>query len=131
MSGSSGTPATINAVIQFSGATGATWSNLTTPVPNGLITIESDTKVMKRGDGVTLYANLPVFFDLNSLITLMGNTVHKDSALAVTGDLVAGLHLFAINAAGVAVTLTAQQLLTWMIASTAVKSVSGVLNVGP
>src|ERR1700692_2134181 len=102
MSGTTGgsTPAPINAVIQFSGATGATWSNLTTPVPNGLVTIESDTGILKRGDGVTLYAQLPVFFNLSTLTQLMGNTIQKGAGPAQAADLVATTTLYGVNAAG-------------------------------
>ena len=124
-------PAAINAVIQFTGATGAVWTNLTTPIPNGLVTIESDTGIMKRGDGVTLYANLPLFFNLSTLTTLMNNTVQKGAGAAQSGDLVTTTKLFAINAAGTVVEFTPANLWSWLVNSQVLKSVGGNVEVGP
>ncbi len=126
-----GSPATINAVIQFSGATGATWTNLTVPVPSGLITIESDTGIMKRGDGVTLYSNLPVFFNLSTLTTLMSNVLQKNSPLAQTTDLTSTTGIFSVNAAGNVVLMTPADLFSWLINSAVIKNVAGVVEVGP
>lgn len=125
------TPQTINSMIQFTGATGAVWNNLTTPVPNGIVTVESDTGILKRGDGVTLYANLPIFFNLSTLVTLMGNTVQKTAGNAVSGDLVSTTKLFGINAAGDVVLLAASDIWNLLLNSQVLKSVSGTVEVGP
>lgn len=125
-----GNPATVNAVIQFTGATGAVWTNLTTPVPNGIVTIESDTGIMKRGDGVTLYANLPTFFNLSTLTTLMTGTVQKTAAAALSGDLENTLTLFGINASGNVVRVTAADVWNWLVNSEVLQSIGGVVNVG-
>lgn len=125
-----GNPATINACLQFTGATAAVWANLTTPLPNGLVTIESDTGIMKRGDGVTLYANLPVFFNLSTLTTLMSGVVSKTAPAAASGDLENTLMLFGVNAAGNVVQVSAADLWTWLVNSGVLQSVSGVVNVG-
>ena len=41
-------------------ATAATWTSFTGTLTNGEVTLESDTGVVKVGDGITLYAKLPV-----------------------------------------------------------------------
>ena len=110
MSGNTQPPATIDAVIQFSGATGAIWSNLTTPVPRGLITIESDTGILKRGDGVTLYTSLPVFFDLRTL----ENPPNSNTPPAQSADLAVGATIFGLGASGNLVRFTPAQVRTLM-----------------
>lgn len=69
MSGvSTGTPIALNAVVQLTDT--SSWLSLTVPVPINFITFDSVTGNVKRGDGVTLYANLPVLLNLNQLISL-------------------------------------------------------------
>lgn len=60
-------PSPIYAITQFSGGTGAVWRAMSQPLPAGVLSIESDTGIVKMGDGATLYANLPVFFNARYL----------------------------------------------------------------
>ena len=64
------TLAVIDAVTQFFNGSQAVWNNVATPVPRGLVIYATDTTALKIGDGVTLYAELPVVFYLNSLTSL-------------------------------------------------------------
>ena len=41
-------------------ATAATWASFTGTLTNGEVALETDTGVVKVGDGITLYAKLPV-----------------------------------------------------------------------
>ena len=59
----------INAVTQFVGGTQAVWNDITLPIPEGLVVYAVDTTALKLGDGSTLYADLPVLFNLNTLTT--------------------------------------------------------------
>ena len=63
--------AIIDAITQFVGGTQAVWDTVTVPIPANLVVYATDTTALKIGDGVTLYANLPVKFYLNSLTTLV------------------------------------------------------------
>lgn len=72
----------IYALTQFTGGTGVVWRGLTQPVPDGVLTIESDTGIVKRGDGVTLYPQLPVFFNALYLQDV-ANSVELAQAQAV------------------------------------------------
>lgn len=76
----------INAITQFVGGTQAVWNSVTVPVPQGLVVYATDTTVVKIGDGITLYANLPVLFTLSSITslteTINGLTANNTAALA-------------------------------------------------
>ena len=60
----------IDSITQFVNGTQAVWDDISVPIPNGLVVYAIDTTAIKIGDGVTLYANLPVRLALNSIITL-------------------------------------------------------------
>ena len=60
----------INTITQFLNGSQAVWNNITIPIPLGLVVYAIDTTAVKIGDGVTLYADLPVWFTLNSIGTL-------------------------------------------------------------
>lgn len=53
---------TLPAAIITNASTEAEWKALTKPIPANMITFASDTKVIKIGDGATLWTNLPVFY---------------------------------------------------------------------
>lgn len=53
---------TLPAAIITNASTEDEWKALTKPVPANMITFASDTKVIKIGDGTTLWTNLPVFY---------------------------------------------------------------------
>lgn len=57
----------INAMMQLGGGTEAEWNLTNVPVPAKMLAYAIDSKVFKLGDGVTLFANLPVFFDVTSM----------------------------------------------------------------
>ena len=75
MSGLGGTSlSVINAITQFVGGTTATWNDVTVPIPDGLWIYASDTTNLKKGDGVHLYADLPVEFTLSSLLAILSGS---------------------------------------------------------
>ena len=51
-------------------STDAEWKGLTKPIPANMMVFASDTKVIKVGDGVTMYNNLPDYYNPNSIIDL-------------------------------------------------------------
>lgn len=53
---------TLPAAIITNASTEEEWKALTKPIPANMITFASDTKVIKIGDGATLWSNLPVFY---------------------------------------------------------------------
>lgn len=59
---------TIDAITQFVNGTEAAWDDTTIPVPTGLIVYAPDTKNIKVGDGVTLYAALPIAGNLTAIL---------------------------------------------------------------
>lgn len=76
-------PTAIYAITQFTGGTGAVWRGLTQPIPLGVLTIESDTGIVKRGDGITTYTELPVFFNALYLQDVaVSATATQNAALA-------------------------------------------------
>jgi hypothetical protein len=54
----------IDTIVQFTQGT-AVWNNINVPVPAGAIVIDTTNKVVKEGDGSTLFDNLPVCLDYN------------------------------------------------------------------
>jgi hypothetical protein len=75
--------AVIDAITQFLGGTEAVWNTITIPIPTGMVVYAVDTTVLKMGDGVTLYAALPVLLTLNQIVTL-NNQVNTLAATCVT-----------------------------------------------
>lgn len=66
-----GIPQIIDQVTQFFGGTDAAWNNLDVPVPDKLVVIASDPPyIVKKGDGVSLYRDLPVLFHAEELLDL-------------------------------------------------------------
>jgi len=57
----------INALIQIGGGTQAEWNLTTIPIPTGILAYAIDSKIMKLGDGTTLFSDLPTYFDLTSV----------------------------------------------------------------
>ena len=51
-------------------STDAEWKGLTKPIPANMMVFASDTKVIKVGDGVTMYNDLPVYYDPNGTVDL-------------------------------------------------------------
>lgn len=60
----------IDSIVQFSNGTQAVWNTITVPIPLGLVVYAVDTTVVKMGDGITLYQNLPILFTLNSIVAI-------------------------------------------------------------
>ena len=50
----------IDTIVLFTEGGATPWSDLGVPVPNKSIAIDTDNKVVKEGDGSTLFADLPV-----------------------------------------------------------------------
>ena len=57
----------IDALVQVGRARGQVWSNPNIAVPEYMLVYDTDTRIIKQGDGVTLYHELPVYLDLNKI----------------------------------------------------------------
>lgn len=55
----------IDTIVQFTQGSSTAWSNVNVPVPSGAVVIDTVNKIIKEGNGVTLFANLPVCLDYN------------------------------------------------------------------
>lgn len=62
----------IDAIIQFTLNANVTWNDLAEPVPSGVVVIDTDNKVIKEGDGTTLFENLPICLDYDSTSAVSG-----------------------------------------------------------
>jgi hypothetical protein len=54
-----------DAIVQFTSGSATVWNNVNVPVPAGAVVIDTVNKIIKEGDGTTLFANLPVCLDYN------------------------------------------------------------------
>lgn len=54
-----------DAIVQFTNGSSTVWNNVNVPVPAGAVVIDTVNKIIKEGDGTTLFANLPVCLDYN------------------------------------------------------------------
>jgi hypothetical protein len=70
-------PATIESLTQFFGGTAAVWNNIATPVPDKMIVIALDTGDIKRGNGIALYSDLPILFNVNDIINIQASLAQK------------------------------------------------------
>ncbi|CAM6000867.1 unnamed protein product [Sphagnum balticum] len=61
----------IDSIVQFVNGGASDWASLNLPVPAKTVIYASDTKDVKIGDGTSLYAALPVAFNLNDILTIM------------------------------------------------------------
>jgi microcystin-dependent protein len=59
----------INALCSFPSGTDAEWRMLTTPLPVNNIFYATDTNILKRGDGIHLWEELPTFLDIDAIDT--------------------------------------------------------------
>ena len=64
-------PSVIEQITQRIGASAADWEATTQPVPNNVLLVAMDTGDVKRGNGVALYADLPVLFNVNDVVEFM------------------------------------------------------------
>lgn len=55
----------IDTIVQFTKNSATVWSDVNVPLPLGAIAIDTVNKVIKEGDGVNLFADLPVCLDYN------------------------------------------------------------------
>ena len=74
----------IDSITQFVNGTQAVWDDISVPIPVGLVVYAVDTTALKMGDGVTLYADLPVLFALNSIITIAEEIAALQAGSATT-----------------------------------------------
>ena len=55
----------IDTIIQFTQGSATPWSDITKPLPIGAVAIDTVNQIVKEGDGVTLWSNLPICLDYN------------------------------------------------------------------
>lgn len=83
--------AVIQHLLQQVGPRPIDWNNLTIPLPSGVVVFEHETGAVKMGDGESLYAELPVLFNLNDIVNIMATLagkapmVHTHNIADVTG----------------------------------------------
>ena len=53
----------VDTIVQFTQGSATVWNNANNPVPAGAVVIDTINKVIKEGDGATLFANLPICLD--------------------------------------------------------------------
>lgn len=58
---------TIASTISLSEGLESEWASLPIPIPHGMLTYAVDTQLIKRGDGISLYADLPTFISINAV----------------------------------------------------------------
>jgi len=134
MTGVAGAPnlAVVDAITQFVGGTQAVWNNVTIPIPAGLVIYATDTTVVKLGDGVTLYVNLPVILTLNTLSSMQQQLTSLTSGGSGSGTSTfqtAAQVTTAINAALAAYTTTAA-LATELQAYVTTNGLNGYVTIG-
>lgn len=71
----------IDSIVQFTDGTQAAWNSILIPIPAGLLIYATDTTVIKRGDGTTLYSALPVLLQLNTITALPGQITTINDAI--------------------------------------------------
>jgi hypothetical protein len=117
--------AAIDAVTQFVGGTQTVWNSVTIPVPAGCVVYATDTTVLKMGDGVTLYSNLPTLLTLNQITSLV------NSISVLSGNTVTTTQMNAAIAAAIAAAINAlpssmtQSQLTALISTTVTPLLTG------
>lgn len=57
----------VESIIQYDGGTQDVWNNTTIPIPADVLVMTTDTKVVKIGNGLDAFVDLPTFFTLDSL----------------------------------------------------------------
>ncbi len=73
----------VDTIVQFTPGSAAAWSNVNVPVPAGAVIVDTINNIIKEGDGVTLFADLPICLDYNfgsstsGAITPRGDDVGK------------------------------------------------------
>lgn len=77
MTGISDNPIPVTAVTQFFNSTDEDWANLSTPIPNGIVAISSNTGRVKQGDGTHLWSQLPTLFMLGDILTIFDTLSDK------------------------------------------------------
>jgi hypothetical protein len=72
----------VKSLTQFFGGTKAVWTDIKSPIPDSMLVMASDTTEVKIGNGVSLYADLPVLFkvsDIVNVFALMNTKANIDS----------------------------------------------------
>jgi microcystin-dependent protein len=72
----------ISALCSFPSGTEAEWKLLTTPLPVNNIFYATDINILKRGDGIHLWDDLPIFLDI---ATIESNSEYIDKLLTLNG----------------------------------------------
>lgn len=71
MASTTGPVSVIDSITQFVNATQEIWNNIALPIPKDLVVYAVDTTVVKMGDGVTMYADLPELFKLSDIVLIL------------------------------------------------------------
>lgn len=78
----------IQAITQFVNTSQADWNSVNIPIPAGLVVFTPADDAVKVGDGVTLYADLPVAFYFSQLTDLLASiAAETQRAEGVEGNL--------------------------------------------
>ena len=71
----------MSSVTQGHAGTRAAWTNTTVPVPDGMIILALDDGSLVRGDGVSLYKDLPAILYLSQIEALLAKLDELESAI--------------------------------------------------
>lgn len=71
-----GTPQIIDQIVQFTGATATEWADVLIPIPDRMMVLDADGNI-KRGDGVTLWVDLPVLFNADVIAEYATELISK------------------------------------------------------
>lgn len=73
----------IGGLTQFVGGTQAVWDTVEIPVPNGLVVYAPDTTAIKVGNGSSRYSELPVLFNLSTILGLVDQVNANSTNVAI------------------------------------------------
>lgn len=77
MASETGIVSIIDSITQFVNGTQEVWNNIALPIPDGLVVYAIDTTVVKMGDGVSMYADLPELFKLSDIVLILERLNNK------------------------------------------------------
>ena len=75
----------VDSIIQFTQGSSTVWNDINVPVPVGAVVIDIVNKIIKEGDGTTLYSDLPVCLDYDFSGGVSGIVIPEGSDLGVLG----------------------------------------------
>jgi len=63
------------------------WLDKSKPIPEGVYVYDSESKVIKIGNGTDLFDDLDAWIDINQIKEILKNGIHDESELDIVGDI--------------------------------------------